>query len=42
MLPYLLMEEESDEDNIMLMVMMNSMTGGLDTAEGEFLTARRI
>ena len=34
MLPFLLMEEDSDSDNLM-MVMMNSMMGGLDQPEGK-------
>ena len=34
MLPYLLMENESETDNLLLMVMMNAITGGMDTAHG--------
>ena len=34
MMPFLLMEEESDSDSLLLMVMMNSMTGDLDSQEG--------
>ena len=35
MIPFLLMEEDSDSDNLMMMVMMNSMMGGLDQPEGK-------
>merc|ERR1711935_845741 len=35
MLPFLLMgNEDSDSDNVLLMVMMNSMTGGMDSPQG--------
>ena len=34
LLPYLIAQNEDDSEDVMLMVMMNSMTGGLDTADG--------
>ena len=34
MLPFLLMEGEEDGDNLLLLVLMNSMSGGLDSSEG--------
>ena len=34
MIPFLLMENSSEQDELMLMVLMNSMTGGLESPEG--------
>ena len=34
MLPFLLMDSDSEDDSMLLMVLMNSMTGGLDSADG--------
>ena len=33
MLPFLLIDDSSDSDNLLLMVMMSSMTGGMDSAD---------
>ena len=34
MMPFLLMDDSSDSDNLMMMVLMSSMTGGMDSADG--------
>ena len=34
MLPFLLMDDASDKDNLLLLVLVNSMTGGMDTTAG--------
>ena len=34
MMPFLLMDDSSDSDNLMMMVLMSSMTGGMDTSDG--------
>ena len=34
MLPFLMMDSESEDDSLLMMVLMNSMTGGLDSADG--------
>ena len=34
MMPFLLKDESSDSDNLLLMVMMSSMTGGMDYSDG--------
>lgn len=34
MLPFLLMDDASDKDNLFLLVLVNSMTGGMDTTAG--------
>ena len=33
-MPFLLMDDLSDSDNLLLMVMMSSMTGGMDSSDG--------
>ena len=33
-MPFILMENDSETDNLLLMVMMNSITGGMDSADG--------
>ena len=33
-MPFILMENDSDTDNLLLMVMMNSITGGMNSAYG--------
>ena len=33
-MPFILMENDSDLDNLLLMVMMNSITGGMNSADG--------
>ena len=34
MMPFLLMDDSSDSDNLMMMVLMSSMTGGMDSSDG--------
>ena len=34
MMPFLLMDDSSDRDNLLLMVMMSSMSGGMDSSDG--------
>ena len=34
-LPFMLLEDATEEDNLLLMVLMSSMTGGMDNAQGQ-------